>query len=107
MLVAIEDNIRLEETQLSPSAHPTDQAIAVLHAMSGRLYGRLEREGAFRLEYQWSGPVPCEVAEQLHDAGLIEIDETAPIDDAFAFRISAAGLAFLNSISLPKRRAAD
>ena len=98
MMVASPPDLRIEEAQYSRSDHLTSKAVAVLRAMSGRLYGRLEREGSFRLASSWAGPVPCEVAEELHEAGLIEIDETAPIYDAFAFRISATGLAFLNSI---------
>lgn len=81
-------------------------ALAVLRAMSGRLYGRLEKGGPFLLEPTWHGPVPLEAAEELHDAGLIEIDETAPLGDAFAFRVSEAGWAYLNSMPSSKRRAA-
>jgi len=74
------------------------QAIAVLRSMRGRLYGRLERDAPFSLDPVWSGPVPIHVAEELHNAGLIEIDETAPIGESYAFRITAAGLAYLVSI---------
>jgi hypothetical protein len=75
-----------------------EQANAVLRAMRGRLFGCLERDGPFSLDPCWSDPVPYQVAEELHNAGLIEIDETAPIGAPYAFRISAAGLAYLDSI---------
>ena len=73
----------------------SDQALAVLVAMRGRLFGRLDGNAPFGLEPGWSGPVPRTVANELHDAGLIEIDETAPISGTYVFRISSAGVAFL------------
>jgi len=74
------------------------QAVAVLRAMRGRLFGRLELDAPFSLDPGWSEPVPQNVAKELHNAGLIEIDETAPIGDRYAFRISEAGRAHLDSI---------
>jgi hypothetical protein len=66
--------------------------------MRGRLFGCLERDAPFSLDPGWNDPVPQRVAEELHDAGLIEIDESAPIGAPYSFRISAAGLAYLESI---------
>jgi hypothetical protein len=74
------------------------QAISVLRAMRGRLHGCLEQDAPFSLDPGWNGLVPRHVAVELHDAGLIEIDETAQIGDPYVFRISAAGLAYLDSI---------
>ena len=71
------------------------QAIAVLRAMRGSLWGRLEGNAAFSIDPGWSGPVEREIAQELHDAGLIEIDEDAAIGAPFAFRISRAGRSFL------------
>ena len=76
----------------------SDQAIAVLRAMRGSLCGTPETGMSFSIDPGWNGPVPCEIAQELHDAGLIEIDEEAPITVPFTFRISPAGRAFLASV---------
>ncbi len=73
----------------------SDQAKAVLRAMRGALLGCLESESPFSIDPGWSGPVPREIAEELHNAGLIEIDEAAPICEPYVFRISESGRAYL------------
>jgi hypothetical protein len=75
----------------------SDQAEGVLRAMRGSLLGCLERDEPFSIDPGWTGPVPREIAEELHAAGFIEIDEAAPIQIPFVFRISAAGRAYLAS----------
>jgi hypothetical protein len=118
MLTASARDVRIDEGRTArfsvaailsgePFMPLSGQAISVLRAMSGRLYGRLERDAPFLLDAGWSGPVPGEVAEELHDAGLIEIDETAPIIDAYTFRISEAGMDYLNAMAPAKRKVAD
>jgi hypothetical protein len=77
------------------------QATAVLRSMRGRLCGCLEQDAPFSFDPVWSGPVLRNVAEELHNAGLVEIDETAPIGEPYVFRISAAGLAYLDSTQPP------
>ena len=74
------------------------QAIAVLLAMRGRLFGRLVGNSPFVLDPGWIEPVPHQVVGELHEAGFIEIDEMAPIEDTYAFRISKAGMAYLESL---------
>jgi hypothetical protein len=74
------------------------QATAVLLAMRGRLFGRLDQDAPFLLDQGWSDPVPHCVVEELHEAGFIEIDETAPAGDPYVFRISATGMSYLDSI---------
>lgn len=71
------------------------EAIAVLRAMRGSLIGRLEGDAPFTIDPGWTDPVPRTIAEELHDAGLIEIDEDEPVDIPLVFRISAAGRAYL------------
>lgn len=79
------------------------QAIAVLRAMRGNLWGCLEDDAPFAIDPGWSGIVPGEIAQELHDAGLIEIDEDAPIGIPFAFRISTAGRLFLARLVVVQR----
>jgi hypothetical protein len=79
----------------------SEKAVRVLRAMRGRLFGRLEGDGPLLLEAGWSDPIPCQVAQELHEAGFIEIDETAPIGDTYVFRISEAGLAYLDANPSP------
>jgi len=73
----------------------SDQANEVLRAMRGALLGCLERDDPFSIDPGWTGPVPREIAKELHNAGLIEIDEAAPIREPYVFRISTAGRAYL------------
>ena len=73
----------------------SDQAEAVLRAMRGALLGCLEGDSPFSIDPGWTGPVPWEIAAELHNAGLIEIDEAAPIREPYVFRISTAGRAYL------------
>ena len=73
----------------------SDQAEAVLRAMRGALLGCLERDDPFSIDPGWTGPVPREIAEELHQAGFIEIDEAAPIREPYVFRISTAGRQYL------------
>ena len=75
----------------------SETAVAVLRAMRGRLIGRLDSAHAFLIDPGWSGPVPHLVATELHNAGLIEIDESVLINGTYAFRISEAGIASLES----------
>ena len=81
------------------------EAIAVLLAMRGRLFGRLEGTAPFVLDPGWSEPVQHHVARELHEAGLIEVDEMAPIGGTYAFRISRAGMAYLQPLTPPLRGA--
>lgn len=86
---------------------PSACAIAVLRAMRGCLLGCLDGGAPFAIDPGWSGPVPGEIAQELHDAGLIEIDEDAPIGIPFTFRISAAGRAFLTGLPAAQSAARD
>ena len=79
----------------------SEQAVAVLRAMRGRLSGRLEGDVPLQLDPGWNDPVPCQVAQELHETGFIEIDESAPIGDTYVFRISEAGMAYLDSNRCP------
>ena len=71
------------------------QAYALLRAMRGALLGCLEGNESFVIDPGWTGPVPHEIARELHDAGFIEIDEEAPIRPPYAFRLSEAGRRYL------------
>jgi hypothetical protein len=84
-----------------------EQAHALLRSMGGRLFGRLEGDAPFLLDSGWSGPVPHHLAGELHEAGFIEIDETAPVGDTYVFRISQAGAAYLNSNPGPSKTEED
>jgi hypothetical protein len=42
--------------------------------------------------------VALQVAEELFEAGLIEIDEAAPIGEVYCFQISPAGTAYVAAI---------
>ena len=63
--------------------------------MRGSLSGRLEGDEPFSIDPGWTGPVPKAIAEELHNAGLIEVDEDAPVEVPLVFRISPAGRAWL------------
>ena len=77
------------------------RTLRALHQSGGRLHGRLDRDVPFVL----TGPgnpnpdgsveVPVSIAEELHNAGLIEIDEAAPIEDIYVFQVSFLGRGYL------------
>ena len=73
------------------------EAETLLRAMRGSLRGSLEGDEPFCMDPGWTGPVRRETAEELHGAGFIEIDEDAPLQIPYAFRISTAGRAYLAS----------
>jgi hypothetical protein len=87
--------------------HPlNEESIRILQALQksgGRLHGRLDRDVPFQRtdpthpDPDWRSPVPVSVAEELHDAGLIEIDEAAPIRDIYTFQVSREGNEFLST----------
>lgn len=81
-------------------------AEAVLRAMRGALLGCLDDDDPFVIDAGWSGPVPREIAEELHSAGFIEIDESAPIEPPYMFRISEAGRTYLASVTRRRTQAA-
>jgi hypothetical protein len=80
------------------------EAILVLRALNvgARLHGRLDQAVPFQLSPPDQGPgdgtVPASLAEELHNAGWIEIDESAPIADLYVFQISAAGKEHVESL---------
>ena len=72
-----------------------------LNHSGGRLMGRLDRDVPFLLtnpDPQSRGTVGVTLAQELHDKGWIEIDESAPIGDIYTFQISAAGKAYLQYV---------
>lgn len=73
------------------------QAIALLRAMRGSLVGCLDGSDAFSIDPGWTGAVPRAVADELVEAGYVEIDEDAPPSIPHVFRISASGRAYLES----------
>lgn len=77
------------------------RTLRVLKETGGRLHGRLDRDVPFlRSDPNNPGPdgrvtVPVSIAEELHNAGLIEIDEAAPIGDIYTFQVSFIGREYL------------
>jgi hypothetical protein len=81
-----------------------EEALTILRALNqcgGRLLGRFNRNAPFLLtdpthpDANWRGSVDASIADELHSEGLIEIDESAPVDDIYSFQISDAGKAYL------------
>ena len=84
----------------------SEQAMLTLEALNrsgGRLIGRLDRNAPFLVtdpsnpDVNWRGTVDASIAGELHSAGWIEIDESAPIGDIYSFVISREGKAHLES----------
>jgi hypothetical protein len=84
----------------------SEEAMLTLQALNrsgGRLIGRLDRNAPFELtdptnpDANWRGSVDTSIAIELHSAGLIAIDESAPIGNVYCFEISREGKAFLES----------
>lgn len=71
--------------------------LRALHQSDGRLHGRFDREVSF-LRTGGSDSVPFAIAEELFEAGLIEIDDAAPIRDIYTFQVSDKGKEFLTAI---------
>ncbi len=73
--------------------------LRLLNQTGGRLLGRFDQEVPFVLtdpqQPDAKETVDVAVAEDLHIAGFIEIDEAAPIADIYTFQISAAGKAYV------------
>ena len=84
---------------MSPQA---SQVLSALHQSGGRLHGRLDDAAPF-MRSDPANPgrpveVPLSIAEELFEAGLIQIDENAPIAEVYLFEVSHAGLEFLAAL---------
>jgi hypothetical protein len=79
------------------------QILRALRQSDGRLHGRFDRDAPFlrtdptNPDPDWRERVPVAFAEELFEAGLIEIDDAAPIRDIYAFQVSNEGKEFLTA----------
>ena len=77
--------------------------LCTLNRSGGRLYGRFDRDDPFlrtdptHPDPDWKEAVPAAHAQELFEAGFIQIDEAAPIGPIYTFQVSKAGKEFLTS----------
>ena len=80
----------------------SEESLRTLRALrhpGGRLRGRLEQEVPFLLTGSPSVEVPVSIANELFEAGFIQIDEAAPIGDIYTFELSREGEEFLQGLT--------
>jgi hypothetical protein len=79
---------------MTPVSAKAFAVLRLLDAPDAYLYGRLDEDAPFQLG---DASVPYSIALELHEAGLIESDESEAVTLTHAFQISPSGRARLGS----------
>ena len=83
---------------MSPLSEDSLRTLRTLRQTGGRVHGRFDRDDPFLLTGSASTEVPVSIANELFEAGLIQIDEAAPISDIYTFELTDEAVAFLKGL---------